>query len=364
MFKAINKQTEQEVIILDSQWEKQIDQLRSLDKQDLLCCQECSEPVRVRAGEIKRWHFAHKKLEDCQYGKESTALLHSRALLYRWLASKFGPALCLEKKLDNVDLPRAIDCWIEEDNRKIAYWIVDRSIKPAIRCQLEHAFIENDISVHWVFTYDMLRLHEEQLDTLLLTTTERELLQQTEYDEILNQDTCRYGRSLHYLDYKNERLITLRQLSLDHPPQIYSGDRKETALTEMKVKKTGGELWHPGEYEEIQKYLSDFEARKERANIEAQRMRDLFYEKNYPVLKKTNSAYAVDITRNKNYRPQVPIASPVVCRPTAKVSISVPTCIFCNKQTTEYWFQDVPGKLCRCKACLKKGHTKPPEPIK
>jgi hypothetical protein len=343
MFKAINKQTEQEVIILDSQWEKQIDQLRSLDKQDLLCCQECSEPVRVRAGEIKRWHFAHKKLEDCQYGKESTALLHSRALLYRWLASKFGPALCLEKKLDNVDLPRAIDCWIEEDNRKIAYWIVDRSIKPAIRFQLELAFIENDIKVHWVFTYDMLRLHEEQLDTLLLTTTERELLQQTEYDEILNQDTCRYGRSLHYLDYKNERLITLRQLSLDHPPQIYSGDRKETTLTEMKIKKSGGELWHPGEYEKVQKRLSDIEARREPEKIETH---DLSCQQNYPVAQKTNS------TRSVEYRP------------TAKVSLSIPTCIFCNKQTTEYWFQDVPGKLCRCRACLKKGHTKPPEPIK
>lgn len=348
MFKAINKQTEQEIIILDSQWEKQIDQLRSLDKQDLLCCQECSEPVRVRAGEIKRWHFAHKKLEDCQYGKESAVLLHSRALLYRWLTSKFGPALCLEKRLDNVELPRAIDCWIEKDNRKIAYWIVDRSIKPAVRHQLEQTFIENDIWVNWIFVIDTLRLHGNRQNTLLLTTTERALLQQTEYDEAFNQRSFRNGRSLHYLDYKNELLITLRQLSLEHSPQIYSGDRKETLLTEMKVKETSGELWHPGEYEEVQKYVADLKARKEQEANEAQ---------------KTNFTYSVDTPRNDNCHPQMPKATPVKYKPAINARLSVPTCIFCNKQTTDYWFQDIIGKLCRCRECLEKGHTKPSVPI-
>lgn len=50
MFKSINKDTGRPVVILDPQWDSQLDVLRSLADQNVLVCQECNQPVRVRAG--------------------------------------------------------------------------------------------------------------------------------------------------------------------------------------------------------------------------------------------------------------------------------------------------------------------------
>jgi hypothetical protein len=50
MFKSINKSSGRPVVILDPQWDSQIDVLRTLANQNVLVCQECNQPVRVRAG--------------------------------------------------------------------------------------------------------------------------------------------------------------------------------------------------------------------------------------------------------------------------------------------------------------------------
>ena len=42
-----------------------------------------SGKAQVRAGEIKRWHFAHKHLQDCPLQHESPQILQARALLYQ-----------------------------------------------------------------------------------------------------------------------------------------------------------------------------------------------------------------------------------------------------------------------------------------
>ena len=56
MFKAIHTLDDQEIIILDPEWEdvNKLNELRGLDRRDLLVCQECRQPVRVRAGEDRQ----------------------------------------------------------------------------------------------------------------------------------------------------------------------------------------------------------------------------------------------------------------------------------------------------------------------
>jgi competence CoiA-like predicted nuclease len=65
MYKAIQNETREEIIILHPAWRSKIEQLRVMDKADLLVCQGCGQPLRVKAGEVKRPHFAHKHLKAC-----------------------------------------------------------------------------------------------------------------------------------------------------------------------------------------------------------------------------------------------------------------------------------------------------------
>ena len=126
MFKALNKLDGSEIIILDPRWRARLSSLRDLDFQDALVCPHCEHPVRVRAGRYKRWHFAHKHLENCLIENEPPVLLQTRAILYEWLVEKFEPgSVTVEKRLEHNELPRHIDCWVNTRTQNFAYWIFE-----------------------------------------------------------------------------------------------------------------------------------------------------------------------------------------------------------------------------------------------
>ena len=129
MYKALNIRDNAEIVILDLKWLRSITQLRAYDHQDLLVCQGCKQPVRVRAGEHRQVHFAHKHLNNCDYADELAVLRNARAVLYEWLVSKFGENVTIEKKTDEVDLFRPIDCWVIQGSTVFAYWIFDKQLK-------------------------------------------------------------------------------------------------------------------------------------------------------------------------------------------------------------------------------------------
>ena len=78
MFKALQKQTGEEILLLEPKWLKEIKELRALDKADLLVCQGCLQPVRVRVPRYRRTHFAHKHLANCTFGAVSPELLQAQ----------------------------------------------------------------------------------------------------------------------------------------------------------------------------------------------------------------------------------------------------------------------------------------------
>ena len=125
MYKALDIRNDKEIVILDPKWLGVINQLRELDRQDILVCQGCKQPVRVRAGEFRREHFAHRHLENCDYADKSAVLRNVRAVLYEWLVAKFGENVSIEKKFDGLDLPCPIDCRVEKDSKFFAYWIFE-----------------------------------------------------------------------------------------------------------------------------------------------------------------------------------------------------------------------------------------------
>jgi hypothetical protein len=253
MLKAIHGETGKEIIVLQAAWVTALEQLRSLDKKDALLCPGCRQPVRVRAGEERQWHFAHKSLADCPLQNESFEVLRARAILYTWLEAKFTSAksVTLEQSLDSPLLSRPVDCWVETDRGPVAYWILDKQEKPQNRDELLRAFQRAGSTVHWVFLADLLRVHGGSPDRLLLSTTERDLMQACDYDRIGTKLYEEPGKTLHYLDIKEETLTTFRGLRLVHAPHMFSGRNESHVMWDISVNPENGEFVHPGETDRL-----------------------------------------------------------------------------------------------------------------
>ncbi len=278
MYKAAHQPSGQEIIILDARWMQQIDYLRTLDKQDVLVCPGCEQPIRVRAGKIKRWHFAHKHLANCPFERESPSLLKTRAVLYSWLVEKFdSDHVTVEKRLDHPSFHRHIDCWVENEDWAIAYWIFDRRLPPAERNSLISGFKEIGVPVVWVFIADLLRVDCEIMQARLhLTTTERAFIYKSEFDLAWQTHFEHLGGSLHYLDADQESLTTYRNLTVIHLPQLYGGHRLQHPLAEILISTETGEFVHPGEVDQLQKRQMEIERQKSEAEKRLQLAREFF----------------------------------------------------------------------------------------
>lgn len=267
MYRVLHKPSGQDIIILDERWRNQIKYLRSLDKQDELVCPACQQPVRVRAGKVKRWHFAHKHLQNCPFEQESPELLKSRAVLYHWLVKKFGAeSVALEKFLVWQSFHRPIDCWVENQSKTFAYWILDRRLPPEDRNLLAKGFREIGVPANWVFTSDLLREDDALTNNRLhLTTTERAFMSDSEFNKAWQTHFEQLGGSLHYLDPDQEVLTTFRNLNLVHLPQLYAGTRLQHPLSEVLASTQNGEFIHPGELERYQKRQIEIDQQKREA---------------------------------------------------------------------------------------------------
>lgn len=348
MFKAIHTLDDQEIIILDPEWEdvNKLNELRGLDRRDLLVCQECRQPVRVRAGEDRQWHFAHKHRQNCTYQSESAALLRARAALYRWLIEKFGANnVELEKKIGGKDVPRPVDCWVQGEKSAIAFWISDAGMKPQIREVLQRRFQQLKVNVQWLFTTSMLREQEEP-GRVTLSTTERELMIATRYDAIYEPRRGR-GRSLHYLDGSSATLITFRGLYLVHSPHTFEGHKITDSLRDIQLLRQSGGLVHPGEHEVWEAYRAEMEAR------ESQPGQLPRYEPAAPQPPPPIVVPSPPVFTESAYRP--PKLSTWSEDASSERAIKVGTCIFCGQETTDYWFYDGKTKTCRCRPCRAKG---------
>jgi hypothetical protein len=361
MFKAVHQLTGEEIISLDARWVSDVAALRTLDRQDLLVCQECKQPLRLRAGNQKRWHFAHKHKINCTYGQESPALLQARAALYARLVAAFGDRVTLEKKLEGVELPRSIDCWVEREQGSLAYWIIDGGIRRDQRDALRHKLRSTSAKVNWIFVAALLHADEDIANTIHLSLLQREFQQLSAYN-VLYGGRTKVPSTIHFLDGNTGTLTTYRALRLKHPPQLFAGHRHQHPLSEALVAPKTGELVHPGEREQWHAYREEQtrlrqeqqerkalveKERHEREEVWRQQHRELMQRKQtflseiWEEQKNTFSTFSTQIS------PQLPLSPP----PSQK---SKPTCIFCGEQTDDWYFKDNKG-FCRCNACLRSG---------
>lgn len=326
MYKCLNKFSGVEIIILDPEWRVQVKQLRVLDKQNILVCPGCRQPVRVRTGLVKRWHFAHKHLLNCPFENESPALLKSRAVLYDWLVMKFGhESVEIEKKVTDPRFPRPIDCWVKTKTSPITYWIFDRRMPPTEREDLILALVQLNTQVNFIFTSEMLRQDESDPSHIHTTTTEREFMVETDFDLSYQGEFLAPGKTIHYLNPDLEILVTLRGLRLFHSPQLYAGHLLSHPLSEVKVALQTGDFVHPGEQEILQ------QAQQEKQAMERRRQR-------------ANEAFITRVREDDE-----------LLKKAKSRATELPTCIFCGKKTEEYWYLNQADNTCKCRDCYQKG---------
>lgn len=268
MFKAQKGLTQEEIIIPAPCWnEENILSLRQQGHNDELICPVCKQPVLVKAGKKKRWHFAHKDLTNCPLKNESAGVLQARFLLYSWLNSKLEDKVTIEKHFPATDLPRPVDCYVElSDEQKIGYWILERGSRD--RWMIHHALSNQGVQIVWVPLASMLREDDEEQDTVHLTPTERDITYSSDYNHLYSH----FDSSLSYLNVEEKAIVTLRGLRCIHSPQKYLFDFKLiTDLDQMLFLPRTGELVHPGEheqFEELKRREQKIELQKERAEQE------------------------------------------------------------------------------------------------
>jgi hypothetical protein len=341
MYKAIYTVTGQEIIILSPVWLKQMEHLREMDRADVLVCQGCRQPLRVKAGEHKRPHFAHKHLQACSYGSETPEILSARAVLYQWLFRQFGEAVTVEKELAEAGLPRPIDCWVEREAGCFAYWIIEAGIKLETREGIKAAFSELDGHFHAIFLSAMLTEEKKEFQSLLLAPTERAFLQSSPFDEAL-AGIGEPGQSLHYLDPDAQTITTFRDLRLHHRPNWFKGLKKTTTLSGMRVSMLTGDPMHPGELDRLRRY------QQKRQRLEKK-------QKQY---QEQEAGWQERLEASKQAQPDQEVWKPDRSRlETEWKSPSELPCEKCGQITSDYWysFSSKDGhRLCRCRECMQK----------
>lgn len=349
MLKALNQRTEEAIVILSPRWASRLSDLRQLDRQDALVCPGCRQPVRVKAGKVKRWHFAHKHLANCPFEGESPLLLEMRSVLYTYLVGQLGEAaVTVEYQLDG--LPRHVDCWASGR----AFWIFDTRMPPDERQCLRDVLARQDgLFVTWVFAAALLRIEPEQPSQIHLTTTEREFMRRTDCDEAAPLESFLFGSTLHYLDSENCSLITYRNLNLFHRPQVYGGRRLESPLDQVQLDKLTGDFLHPGEAERLQHYRQTRQHRQEKMRSTLPglipRAKSLLSETDKPKLKDSEPLQA-----NSSKVHQISLFDLPSHTPFARQA----ACRYCGIVTEDWVSFDGKTGTCVCRDCARQASEK------
>ncbi|KPA09752.1 Competence-induced protein CoiA-like protein, partial [Candidatus Magnetomorum sp. HK-1] len=224
------------------------EELRYRGQNNQLNCPVCDQPVLVKAGEVKQWHFAHRDTGSCPLRNESESVLRGRIILYRWLSNKYPAKVSLEKTISDIDLPRPFDCYIETDTgNKFAYWILESGFRS--HGKIKKQFIWQDIHIQMIFLSNMIRKGPDDKSTLLLTPTERSFAYRSEYNQLYHSTS---DSALTYLDLTTQYLHTFRGLFLIHKPHIFAYKTKlSEQIVNVLISPKNGEFVYPGEYEKL-----------------------------------------------------------------------------------------------------------------
>lgn len=317
MFRAIDATNSIAIVSIDPVWKDRRGDLRAHCVAIHLQCPECHEPVRFRAGEFVRPHFAHKHKLKCSMGGESPGVLAVRAALYDWLTTKFGDAVEIEKQDHLRSFPKPVDCWVSRARGPLGYVVLARGMKSDMRDQIMDAIRQTRLPTTFVFHIDTLVPAVDDPECIVLSTTHRAFIANSIYSGCYPPMGIGFS-CLHFLDPVSHTLTTFRGLGMRHPPQIFRGVRLATPLAEVRVSPKNGEFVHPGEVEALKEWQAQRPARELAAAFRA------------------------------TSRTQKPTQVRAYVDPVA-------TCTLCGQTTRDYWWYDSRDQTCRCRECQRAG---------
>lgn len=356
MFKSVDNQTGQEIIILDPAWnDSTIEILRTKSQDNQLACPTCKQPVHVRAGKKKRWHFAHKDLSDCPLKHESPNILQARSLLYKWLKLKFDDKVTIEKNFPESELPRPLDCYVEvSENQKFGYWILEKGIRS--RYPLEQSFSQLNINVTWVFLSSMLKIDAEKLTSVHLSPTERDFAYSSDYNQIYSQ--C--DESINYLNIDDGTVTTLRGLRCVHLPQQYKFSiQLKDNLENLLVSPKTGEIVYKNEHEKLREHQEALESELQR--IEEERILELQRreEQRKQPRRSENILLQQQIDAGYEHKSSEYVPSSDISKENAQSSLNdgsneLYQCVVCETMTASWTTLDLATNTCVCsRECLR-----------
>jgi hypothetical protein len=352
MLSALRTEDHKQVILLREDGIDAAEALRTQAREDRIVCEVCAQPVRVRAGMERTWHFAHRTREHCPKAQESLDLIECRALLYGWLRVRFPDAVQLEKVLPG--LPRPVDCWVDRPGKPpLAWWLVTAGLKPEVRDQIAKGFRESGALPHYVFLARMLTPDPDLHSGFILGTTERDLMRPSSYGDL-------YGglsRSLHYLDGATRRLATCRGLIPVHAPQGFCADLQVHALEEVRILPSTGEFVHPGEAERLT------------AALEAARQKEVQRQETLRAAHQAEQERAARLAAKAALAPRMRALAPPPTQASAlTLSPALPspqppltalpvvelfTCRVCGCQTQDWVIRYGNTGECKCRSCAR-----------
>ena len=372
MLSALRKEDHQQVILLREDGLARAEELRAQAREDRIVCEVCAQPVLVRAGTERTWHFAHRTREHCPKAQESMAMVACRARLYGWLRMRFPGAVRLEKVVPG--LPRPVDCWVDRPGKPpLAWWLVTAGLKPEVRDQLAQVFGKLGVLTQYVFLADLLVRDPDRHQGFILGTTEREFMRPSRYGELGGSG---FG-SLHYLDWVTGHLVTCRDLLPIHPPQGYQGDLQDHALEEVRILPSTGEFVHPGEAERLEAALEAArlkvaqreealrvarQARREQATLEAARLKEAQREETLRAARQARWEHAARLAAQAVRVPKVEAPAPAMPQapipprapiPAGQPEVPVYTCRVCGGRTRDWVVLYGNTGECKCRACAR-----------
>jgi hypothetical protein len=351
VFRAIDTTVGTDVIILDRLEGEQLDTLRQRGRDKLIVCPHCKAAVLVRAGEYKAHHFAHWARSECPASVEKPEVLLARAVLYRWLKTKFAEGVTVEKFAERAGFTRPVDCWVDvADGKALAYWIVSGRLAPDVREHARNRFANAGISINWLFVANRIRRVETiRAGAILLdlTPTERELAVRSRFDVLYVTPPYIDEKSLHDLDPRGEAMHTFRGLSCTGFATRYRGTEITTPMDGLLILKSTGEFVHPAEFERLKEVEDRERARKQeeerrRAAAETER-------------KANEDAWVrarAERLRREAMTPR-PAVPPAPARASAFLKWEA-TCVFCGTTTRDWYRSEGGSKNCICKRCRSK----------
>ncbi len=367
MLTAMRTIDSSQVILLREDGPSRAERLREEAAEGRIVCEGCRQPVIVRAGEERIWHFAHRAGGDCPRAKETLEVLECRAQLFSWLRVRFPESIQLEKTAAR--LPRPLDCWVERPGKPtLAWWVVPAAVKPDVREAMAKGCRKLGVLLHPVF-HARLLVKEPGLGRITLSATLRALTEHSAYDGL-------YGfgdESLHFLDPARRQLTSCRGIWLRHPPQGHQATLLEHPLESILLHPRTGEFVHPGEYETWKEHLEAL-TQKRREEDERKRRQATTNAEDYRRFHRAEwddeddddeepeeGKVAPEVRVLEMAESPVPDRRPAAlafdsrdhATPTETNAEDLLTCKDCGNMTRDWVVRYGNTGLCRCRACMR-----------